>query len=130
MQEAESKQFLLEKSTLLVNTIADAKTLTDRLASKSQEVAVLLDQQRTCEAECKRLSHDLKEANSFRERIFAMVNHIGPGDSPQTNLSVSMTKILPPLDEKATQLGPKEWNEGIREELKGVYTVCVHESRI
>jgi hypothetical protein len=129
-QEAESKRLLFEKTTLLVNTIAEAKALTSRLATKSQEVAVLLDQHRKCEAECQRLSHDLKEANSFRERIFAMVNHISPVDSPGMDPTVCMSNVLPPLGEKATMLGCEEGYENTEEELKGSCMVDVysHES--
>jgi hypothetical protein len=129
-QEAESKRLLFEKTTLLVNTIAEAKALTSRLATKSQEVAVLLDQHRKCEAECQRLSHDLKEANSFRERIFAMVNHISPVDSPGMDPTVCMSNVLPPLDEKATMLDCEEGYENTEEELKGSCMVDVysHES--
>jgi DNA repair exonuclease SbcCD ATPase subunit len=83
IQDAESKQLLFEKSTLLVNTVADVKALAAGLASKSQEFAMLLKKQRECEAERQRLSHDLMEANSFKDRIFATVNQIAPLHGPR-----------------------------------------------
>lgn len=82
MQEAESKQLLPEKSTLLLTTIADVKALTAGLASRSQEIAALLDQQRKYETERNRLFQDLNKANSPTERIFAMVDDGGSLDSP------------------------------------------------
>lgn len=108
MYEAESKQFPFEKSTLLANTIADAKALKTRLASKSHEVATLLNQHRACEAKSKRLSNDLREANLFRERIFATVSHIGPITSPQMEIPASMTNILSPLTRKPQALVSEE----------------------
>lgn len=53
----------LRKPSLLVDTVANAKGLTARLASKSQELAVLPKEQQECEAERQRLFHDSKEAN-------------------------------------------------------------------
>jgi hypothetical protein len=82
MQEAESNQLLPEKSTLLLTTIADAKALTARPASRSQEIAALADQRRKYETGRNRLFRDLNKANSPTERIFAVVNDGGSFDSP------------------------------------------------
>ena len=104
LQEAELKQLLFEKSTLLVNAVADATSLRISLASKGQEVMALLNQQRKCEIERQRLHRDLKEANSFKERIFATINHAGPAHSPPTDSLVSVIDITGPVDENSALL--------------------------
>ena len=101
MQEADSKQLLFEKSTLLVSALADGQSLTVRLASKSQEVVVLLERQQKCEAERQRLHQDLKNANAFKERIFATINQPGLVNDSPTDFSVSITNMPAPLNEQA-----------------------------
>ena len=100
-----------------MKVVANAAFLTASLASKGQEVSALLDQQRKCEAECKRLHRDLEEANSFKERIFATINHVGPAHSPSTDSLVFAIDITRPVYEKSAPLALEQKCEGTGQEL-------------